>query len=225
MLETFGMQKGGKQYRRLVAAFERVFGATIFFRTDNRLGSAKVIHTARFNFFREAQIWYNRSQNPQCLAERSENVIVLSDEFYSELRSHPIPTDLDVVRVLHAAPGMLDFFVWLSYRCFTARGDEQIPLFGTFGLANQLCSVEYSRPRRFRKKLEEWLQVIDVIWPECPARIAVDGQHLKIRAATALPSCSNNIIQDFVKCAIQLTSAGRWEFVHLFRRLSRGSHL
>ena len=34
MLETFGMHKGGKEYRRLVAAFERIFGATIFFGTD-----------------------------------------------------------------------------------------------------------------------------------------------------------------------------------------------
>ena len=31
MLETFGMQKGGTEYRRLVAAFERIFGATMFF--------------------------------------------------------------------------------------------------------------------------------------------------------------------------------------------------
>ena len=28
MLETFGMHKGGKEYRRLVAASERIFGAT-----------------------------------------------------------------------------------------------------------------------------------------------------------------------------------------------------
>ena len=37
MLETFGMQTGGK-YRRLVEAFERVFGATIFFGTDSLNG-------------------------------------------------------------------------------------------------------------------------------------------------------------------------------------------
>jgi hypothetical protein len=30
MLDTFGMARGGKEYRRLVAAFERIFGATIF---------------------------------------------------------------------------------------------------------------------------------------------------------------------------------------------------
>jgi len=100
--------------------------------------------------------------------------------------SHPIPTDLEAVRVLHSAPGVLDLFVWLCYRCFTAKGEEQIPLFGAFGLANQLGSVEYSRARRFRSKLEEWLRVISAIWPECPARIGADGQTLKIRPATAI---------------------------------------
>jgi hypothetical protein len=30
MLEIFGLQKGGFEYRRLVSAFERIFGATIF---------------------------------------------------------------------------------------------------------------------------------------------------------------------------------------------------
>jgi plasmid replication initiation protein len=43
MLETFGMQTGGKEYRRLVGAFERVFGATIFFGTDALRVSAKVV--------------------------------------------------------------------------------------------------------------------------------------------------------------------------------------
>jgi len=33
MLDTFGMQQGGSQYRRLVGAFQRIFGATIFFGT------------------------------------------------------------------------------------------------------------------------------------------------------------------------------------------------
>ena len=41
MLETFGLQKGGKEYRRLVAAFERIFGATIFFGTDTMSGKGQ----------------------------------------------------------------------------------------------------------------------------------------------------------------------------------------
>ena len=79
MLETFGMHKGGKEYRRLIAAFERIFGATMFFGTDALKAGAKVIHRSRFNFLREASIWYNRddSQTPQ--SESFEKVIVLSD--------------------------------------------------------------------------------------------------------------------------------------------------
>lgn len=50
MLDTFGMQQGGSQYRRLVAAFQRIFGATIFFGTDTQRERAAVIHRARFNF-------------------------------------------------------------------------------------------------------------------------------------------------------------------------------
>ncbi len=100
MLETFGMHKGGKEYRRLVAAFERSFGATMFFGTDTLHNRAKVVHRSRFNFLREAQIWYNRAQNQPVLSEEFENVIVLSDEFYQEVMAHPIPTDLEAIRLL-----------------------------------------------------------------------------------------------------------------------------
>src|SRR5262245_46321647 len=75
MLDTFGMAKGGKEYRRLVAAFERIFGATIFFGTDSTRQRARVIQRSRFNFLREAQIWYNRDLAQGVLSEEFENVI------------------------------------------------------------------------------------------------------------------------------------------------------
>ena len=160
MLETFGMQKEGKEYRRLVAAFERIFGATIFFGTDTMSGKAKLVERTRFHFLREARIWYHRRPEQPVLSSDFENVIVLSVEFYGEITAHPIPTDLEAVKVLASTPAVLDLFLWLSYRCFLATTEEAIPLFGTFGLAQQLGSVEYSRPRRFRAKLAQWLDTI-----------------------------------------------------------------
>ena len=100
MLDTFGMSKGGKEYRRLVQAFERIFGATIFFGTDRMRGTAKMVQRSRFNFLREARIWYNRDPDQTAFSEDFENVIVLSDEFYGEITAHPIPTDLEAVKVL-----------------------------------------------------------------------------------------------------------------------------
>jgi hypothetical protein len=186
MLEMFGMHKGGKEYRRLVAAFERIFGATIFFGTDTLSGTAKVIQCSRFNFFREAQIWYSRDPEQYPVSDQFENVIALSDEFYKEITAHPIPTDLEAVKVLSGAPAALDLFMWLSYRCFLAKGGETVPLFGPYGLATQIGSIEYARPRRFREKLEAWLESIRVLWPECPAKISSDGTGLEVNRAIAV---------------------------------------
>jgi hypothetical protein len=184
MLATFGMQTGGKEYRRLVQAFERVFGATIFFGTDTSNGSARVIQRSRFNFMREAQIWYNRNPEQVPISTEFENVIVLSDDFYQEILDHPIPNDLEAVKLLGGAPAVLDLYMWLSYRCFKAKGSESIPIFGEFGLVSQLGCVEYSRPRRFRAMLDQWLTAIRLIWPDCPASVSTDGQSILIRRAS-----------------------------------------
>ena len=76
--------------------------------------------------------------------------------------------------------------MWLSYRCFLANGKEVIPLFGPYGLASQIGSVEYARSRRFREKLDQWLKLIRVLWPECPGRITSDGMGLEVNRATAV---------------------------------------
>ena len=186
MLESFGMHTGGKEYRRLVAAFERIFGATIYFGTDSFAGTAKLVQRSRFNFMSEAQIWYTRSAEQRVLSSEFENVIVFTEDFYCEVTEHPVPNDLDSVKVLASAPAVLDLYMWLSYRCFKAKGPESIPIFGQFGLVAQLGSVEYSRPRRIRGMLEQWLGVIRAMWPVCPAKISSDGQRLLIDHAHAV---------------------------------------
>ena len=95
MLDTFAMQQGGTQYRRLVGAFQRIFGATIFFGTDSQREHATVVHCARFNFMSEARIWYSRDPDQKLLPGDCQNLIVLSDEFYREILSNPVPTDLE----------------------------------------------------------------------------------------------------------------------------------
>jgi len=182
MLDTFGMAKGGKEYRRIVAAFERIFGATMFFSTETNRSTSTLLHRSRFHFMREAEIWYSRS----CAMPVGENLITLSDEFYAEISRHPIPTDLEAVKTLAAAPALLDLFLWLAYRCFVAKGQEAIPLFGPSGLSRQLGCVEYSRPSRFRAMLEQWLRTIRSLWSQCPAAISKDGQRLLIANATAI---------------------------------------
>ncbi|HWD99240.1 MAG TPA: replication protein RepA [Bryobacteraceae bacterium] len=146
MLDTFGIRQGGSQYRRLVASFQRIFAATIFFGSDYQRERATVVHRARFNFMTEGRIWYSRDPDQQLLPGDCQNMVRLSDEFYREIQKHPIPTDLEAAKALSSSPAALDLFTWLSYRCFTAKGRERVPLFGDFGLVTQLGSVEYAAP-------------------------------------------------------------------------------
>jgi hypothetical protein len=174
ILDLFGMAKGGKEYRRFIAAFERIFGATIFFGTESGANANRIVHRARFNFMREATIWYSAR-------EGGENSVTLTDEFYAEVTAHPIPNNLDIVRLLAPSPGAMDLYVWLAYRCFTAKGPQSIPVFGPDGLAGQLGSAEYSRARRFLVTLKHWLGEVQVVWPQCPANIK--GCRLEIRGS------------------------------------------
>ena len=186
MLDTFGMQQGGTQYRRLVAAFQRIFGATIFFGTDTQRERAAVVHRARFNFMSEARIWYSRNSEQETLPCGFQNEIVLSEEFFKEILEHPIPTDMEAAKALSCSPAALDLFTWLSYRCFVAKGRERVPLFGDTGLVNQLGSAEYTRQRKFRERLEGWLDLVRLLWPECPARIDSEGSGLWVDRANAV---------------------------------------
>lgn len=186
MLDVFGMQQGGSQYRRLVASFQRVFGATFFFTSDNQRERAAVLHHNRFNFMREARIWYSKNPEQPLLAGGFENRITLSEKFYREIAAHPIPTDLEAAKALSSAPAALDLFMWLSYRCFNSRATERIPLFGAFGLAAQLGNEGYTRPRKFRERLERWLNIVRALWPACSARIDSDGNHLVVEPGIAV---------------------------------------
>jgi hypothetical protein len=187
--------KGGSQYHRLIEAFQRVFGATIFFGTNTQLKAAPVFHQVRFNFMSEARIWYGRNFEQPNLPGDCQNMIVLTPEFYREVTPHPIPTDLQPAKALSCAPSALDLFTWRSYRCFIAKGEEGIPLFGEFGLVSQLGSGEYRRPRKFRERLENWLGLVKALWPSCPARISADGVRLIVAPATAMAAAGGEDVR------------------------------
>ena len=193
MLDTFALHKGGREYRRLVSAFERIFGATIFFGTDSMLPKAKVVQRTRLSFFSEAQIWYSRDPDQCPIDDQFQNVIVLSDEFYREISSHPIPTDLEAVKALSDSPAVFDLFMWLVVSLLHRERRREHSALRTVWVGAQIGSAEYARPRRFRENLEKWLDTVRLLWPKCPARIGADGQSLRIsRGVAVLPERTPN---------------------------------
>lgn len=138
-----------------------------------------------FRFVKDAKLWYAGPGASQSSAgqPRTENIIVLSEEFWREIQEHPIPVDLAVVKALADSPGNLDLYVWLVWRCWTAKGATTVPLFGPEGLIAQLGNSAKLRECDFRRQIVQWLKVIRQLWPECPSGLTDAGACLLIKPA------------------------------------------
>jgi hypothetical protein len=192
ILEAFGLPKDGRYYKRLIAGFERIFYSTFFFSNDQQVGEATIMERQSFRFVKDAKLWYAEPDAPQSEAvqPRPENVIVLSEEFWREIQDHPIPVDLAVIKALADSPGNLDLYVWLVWRCWTAKGPACVPLFGPEGLVSQLGISEKLRQRDFRRQILQWLKVIRQLWPDCPVSVAETGTCLILKRAKLSPIVS-----------------------------------
>ncbi len=193
ILETFGLPNDGRYYKRLIAGFERIFYSTFFFSSDQQVGEATVMERQSFRFVKDAKLCYAEPGScapttpPQA---RAENIIVLSEEFWKEIQEHPIPVDLVVVKELADSPGNLDLYVWLVWRCWTAKRPATVPLFGAEGLTSQLGMSHKLRERDFRRQIIQWLKGIGQLWPECPVTLAQTGASLLIKPDKATPKIS-----------------------------------
>ena len=185
MLDYFDLPKNGYHYHRIVQGFQRIFGSTIFFGTEEQSQETALLDAARFHFFDRMHLWCHRegAMNPN--GDGSDNTIALSEAFYNEIDRHKIPIERRVVAALANGPGILDLYVWLVWRSWNLEAGRQarVPLFGNTGLAQQLGPKGYRRERDFRQKLAKWLREVKAWWPDCPTAASPDGQFLILSSA------------------------------------------
>jgi hypothetical protein len=189
MLDFFRLPKDGFHYCRLVQAFQRILGATIFFGTEEQSDANMLIDWARFHFFDSMKLWYARGDRYSVNNSESDgNVITLSEAFYNEIDQHRIPVEREVVAALAHAPGILDFYIWLVWRSWAVNGSAAyVSLFTASGLCSHLGTTEYPA-RRFRQLIGQWLRRVKTLWPQCPANIAPDGNQLIVKSSRSCPA-------------------------------------
>ena len=184
ILVEWGMPTNGAHYRRLLEAFQRVFGSTMFFGSSDARRESHVWECSRIHFFASMKLWMKNGESKT--GPLRDNSVTLSPEFWKELQDHPIPVDAEVVRMLASNPGCLDLYTWLTWRCHQAKGAERIPLFGPYGLTSQLGVQSYARERKFRERIRTWLKLVRLYWPECPATTSSNGAFLEVNHASAV---------------------------------------
>jgi hypothetical protein len=176
ILRTFGLPNSGKAYKRLLESFMRVMQSRISFGRKGRR-----LDIAHYEYFERMQLWNVKDDpNQPALDEQFDTVIHLSPKFWKDLQEHPIPLDMNIIRELSSAPGILDLYMWLTWRCGKTGESVQIPLFGEYGIAHQLGMADQA-PRTLRQTLKRWLARIKVYWPDVPAELSKDGDHLTVK--------------------------------------------
>jgi hypothetical protein len=137
ILDFFRLFKDGKRYRRFTVGFQRVFGATMFFGTNEEPYRELVLDWARFHFLGHLHFWFHKTEGQPTPSPQHENCAVLSEAFYHEIDHHRIPVEREVVAALANAPGVLDLYLWLVRRtCSLNNQTARIPLFAAGGLAS-----------------------------------------------------------------------------------------
>ena len=92
----------------------------------------------------------------------------LSESFFNEIVSHPVPLDLTTLKALKRSPLGLDLYLWLVYRIFTLRRLRN-------GSPGSRCTVSSEQTRTrpattapfhaFRTRCLRELKKIKLAWP------------------------------------------------------------
>jgi hypothetical protein len=194
LIDLFELPYCGDSFDRLQLSLLR-WHATTFYcyrglptSSDRKSLFTSAIEGDGYRLLKRCRFWFQRGTHPNQYS-LYPNVVELDPYFASDLRKHPIPVSLQVVRALKKSSGALSLALWLSYRSHTLakanRRDATIPVFGNGGFLDQVgCEIE--EPRKARQTLRRWLVAVQACWPKCPVALTKTDE-LLVRAELGRP--------------------------------------
>ena len=110
-------------------------------------------------------LWWNLKR----LDEPSlwDSKILLSEAFFNEIISHPVPLDMNTLKALKRCALGLDLYLWLTYRTFALRDPLRLTwrhLYRQFGTDPAKASEKFI-VRNFRQNVLRELKKIKTAWP------------------------------------------------------------
>ena len=109
--------------------------------------------------------WWNPKRPDQ--AGLWESKVRLSEAFFNEIVSHPVPLDLTTLKALKRSPLGLDLYLWLTYRIFALTTPQRLTwrqVYRQFGAHPDKASDKFT-VHAFRYKVLRELKKIKLAWP------------------------------------------------------------
>ena len=92
----------------------------------------------------------------------------LSEVFFNEIVSHPVPLDMNTLKALKRSSLGLDLYLWLTYRIFALTTPQRLTwrhLYRQFGVDPEKASDKRT-VQNFRSRTVYELAKIKLAWPE-----------------------------------------------------------
>ena len=158
----------GEKYTRLREQMDRLFSSTIQLVYKDARGKAIVNSPIADS----ALFWW--MQDPGS-AETSPTKIRVSESFFNEIMSHPVPLEMNTLKALKRSTLGLDLYLWLTYRVFALRAPQRLTwkqLYRQFGAHPERAS-DNNTVQAFRYKILRELKKIKLAWSgHCQSKVA-----------------------------------------------------
>ena len=152
----------GRGQARLRNQMDRLFNCSVSMIYEDEHGKQFVnSHIAN-----RGEFWWNKSRPDQTVLWESK--VRLSESFFNEIVSHPVPFDLTTLKALKRSPLGLDLYLWLVYRTFPLRAPQRLTwkqVYRQFGSDPAKASDKFT-VRDFRLKVLRELKKIKLAWPD-----------------------------------------------------------
>ncbi len=112
-----------------------------------------------------------------------ESTVLLTQEFFDEIITRPVPVDLRALSALKDSSLAIDIYCWLTYRLYYLESKTEIP----WAVLALQFGCNYARARDFKKQFVEQLRKVTLVYKDANLEIGRHGLVLK-PSKNSLPS-------------------------------------
>ena len=127
--------------------------------------------------------WDPQSPNQQSLFN---STVMLSERFYDEVRTSPVPIDMRAMKALKKSPLALDVYFWLTYRLSYLRQTRVIPWAALQMQFGSSYGADAHGLRDFKRAFLRELKKVSILYPKAKVGEGEGGLRLQ-PSATHIP--------------------------------------
>lgn len=149
---------------------KRLFSSSISFQYD---GSEKVEISGGMKIASRTILFWDTNHPSQ--NSLWESTVILTQEFFNEIVSRPVPIDLRALSILKDSSLAIDIYCWLIYRMYYLNKRIEIP----WAVLELQFGSDYARTIDFKRKFIEHLKKVTLVYKEVNLEIGEKSLILK----------------------------------------------